>query len=1004
MEKKRFAVTMFVLSLASTLAESTVPQVAIHYSGHTDAYVNSLPEKQKKNLVWLSQHPNIFLEETFRSAGIPTKAVTDADIASGALLVNCSSTCVPKYPILFSLATEAISDIEAGKIRDYVAAGGTVYAGSSAWTRYENGALRPNSDFAISELGLESVGRIYISHTDRVVPSGTTDRMLDHLAGAGPHQNGTEIPWYGSGYWDELKLDLESIVWGAVPSAAAPATIFLKANSRMQGFLPSHAVLPYLSSSVLASPQFRMRFGDVNGDGRDDLVYRAGGLIYVRKATRYNFGEEEFWTSWSTSYDFDIADIDGDGKADLVGRNTSTGDVQLAKSNGISFTGPSSQLTWWSPSYDLRFAPTTGGDDMADLIGRSSVDIQVAKSLGNVANSSTGWSSDSVAIAANTQRFLADVDADHDADLVFLSGSDVWVQRSQGNTFAPKEKWAQWDTSYNAPFTVGDVTGDGRADIVARSNNVVYVATSNGTSFDPARFWTPWHPDVSLQLADVDGDGRKDIVGCQCNPNINSPYDLGAVQVALSTGVELSATQPTYVQLAVKAHGAGKFIYNAEFVPTAGYGGFANDNTHYKTIEVAVADAFEARSLPLVTLAPWKFPFGAAMIMRHDHWLARDVHQIEASYATPDEKFGEYYLMPEQKWSGFSEACPDGSTRYSATCVCGTPAATMRNDYLAEAQWAYANGAVIGAHVIGHTALDWKNKLTAKNQIFDTAVTINNETQSQFGVPMLSFAFAAPAYYAIKKSTMEAIQEVGFLTTGEQGAGPFPHFAINPEATSLSYLGTLLELPTTEWPGYDNIERMLTRKVRVNDAVELEVYKAAAKLSYDLGGLVNVYDHAGGDAYGYLEPGVDACGYERTAFTSGLLPYTANLAGSRWPIWFTNSLSIREWWLQRERHTISVPTVSTTVSGNIKIDLGISTVPARATTTASESGTALRLTLTPAQIAKAILGIKVTLQNPAATETGCGGQLVRCWDGKKILLVKVGSSTAASIELGPVSP
>ena len=93
------------------------------------------------------------LEEALRSDGTPFVEVSDQDIAAGRLL-NSDST--PHYPILFSLASEAISDDEIVPLRQYVAAGGFLFVGSSSFTRYPSGATR--GDFAIGkEMGVHMV-------------------------------------------------------------------------------------------------------------------------------------------------------------------------------------------------------------------------------------------------------------------------------------------------------------------------------------------------------------------------------------------------------------------------------------------------------------------------------------------------------------------------------------------------------------------------------------------------------------------------------------------------------------------------------------------------------------------------------------------------------------------------------------------------------------------------------------------------------------------------------
>ncbi len=57
------------------------------------------------------------LEEALQSDGTPYVEVTDADIASGALLLSDGT---PRYPIVFSLASEAINNNESSFVFFYI--------------------------------------------------------------------------------------------------------------------------------------------------------------------------------------------------------------------------------------------------------------------------------------------------------------------------------------------------------------------------------------------------------------------------------------------------------------------------------------------------------------------------------------------------------------------------------------------------------------------------------------------------------------------------------------------------------------------------------------------------------------------------------------------------------------------------------------------------------------------------------------------------------------------
>src|SRR5437868_1663291 len=92
------------------------------------------------------------VKEALRSDGTAFTVVGDSNIVAGLLLTNG----LPRYPIVFSLASEAIRNEEIAQFTNYVAAGGFLVVGSSAFTRNTNGTSRGDFAFA-NELGLHMV-------------------------------------------------------------------------------------------------------------------------------------------------------------------------------------------------------------------------------------------------------------------------------------------------------------------------------------------------------------------------------------------------------------------------------------------------------------------------------------------------------------------------------------------------------------------------------------------------------------------------------------------------------------------------------------------------------------------------------------------------------------------------------------------------------------------------------------------------------------------------------
>jgi len=307
----------------------------------------------------------------------------------------------------------------------------------------------------------------------------------------------------------------------------------------------------FQSSTAWASwgGSYDVHLADVNGDGRADLVGRNSSSPYdiaVGLSNGSGFNGSTTWGSWSPSYSLDFADVNGDGKADIVGRN-GQGDVQVGLSNGSGFNSSTSWATL-STNYSVNFADVNG-DGNADLVGRnasSPYDVQVALSNGGGFGNATAWAYFSPSYSLD----LADVNGDGKADLLgrnTSSPSDVQVGLSNGGGFATSTAWAYLGANYSLDF--GDANGDGKADLVGRNSSSPYdvqVGLSNGGGFATATAWGNWNGSYSFNLADTNGDGKADLVGRH-----SSALD---VQVGLVSATE-TATYSKNVNYAYNQNG-----------------------------------------------------------------------------------------------------------------------------------------------------------------------------------------------------------------------------------------------------------------------------------------------------------------------------------------------------------------------------------------------------------------------------------------------------------------
>lgn len=202
---------------------------------------------------------------------------------------------------------------------------------------------------------------------------------------------------------------------------------------------------------------------DVTGDGRADIVAFGHRGVQVAPSEGDHFGARSIWIDtfgvgaggWlsQNTYPRLLGDVNGDGRADIVAFghsgiivSLSEGDHFGARSTWINFYGVGAG-DWLSQTEHPRTVADLNGDGRADIVGFGDGAIYVSFSTGTSFEAPviwyhakfcqvTGWTDQSVA-----PRFAADVTGDGRADLVGMGfyGTSVGVTKSSfGLTFAPE--------------------------------------------------------------------------------------------------------------------------------------------------------------------------------------------------------------------------------------------------------------------------------------------------------------------------------------------------------------------------------------------------------------------------------------------------------------------------------------------------------------------------------------------------------------------------------------
>ena len=289
--------------------------------------------------------------------------------------------------------------------------------------------------------------------------------------------------------------------------------------------------------------------GDVNADGKPDLVALNGtdSTVGVLLGTGTGtFGTAATYSVGSSTYPsgLALADLNGDGRADMLVANNLTSAIGVLLSRSTGGLGAATQL----PTSDRPQSLATGdmnGDGKPDLVvGTVAGDLLVllGSGTGTLAPPSAAYPSGGTSVQ---QVRLGDVNGDGQLDVVTANTFENTVSVLLGTgTGALGAAISYVAGSDSAPSSValGDVNRDGRLDLAtanyARNSAGVLLGQAAGGFVTPATQFSTGSNSApqDVAVADVNGDGRPDLV------TANST--TATVAVLLNTSVALAARSP----------------------------------------------------------------------------------------------------------------------------------------------------------------------------------------------------------------------------------------------------------------------------------------------------------------------------------------------------------------------------------------------------------------------------------------------------------------------------
>ena len=294
---------------------------------------------------------------------------------------------------------------------------------------------------------------------------------------------------------------------------------------------------------------YNLAVADVNGDGRPDLLTAnsrsnaAGVLLNTTPvATPRIFMPVVTYSTGANGspYGIAVADVNGDGRPDLLTANYGTNSAGVQLGTGTGTFGAVTSYSTGANSYPFSIAVAdVNGDGRPDLlttnVGSSSAGVLLGTGTGTfgaVTSYSIGANSSPHSIA------VADVNGDGQPDLLTANSNNnsagVLLGTGTG-TFGAVTNYSTGANSHPVSIAVADVNGDGRPDLLtANSNNNsagVLLGMGTGTFGAVTSYSTgAGSQPVGMAVTDVNGDGQPDLL------TANSSSSTAGVLLGTGTG------------------------------------------------------------------------------------------------------------------------------------------------------------------------------------------------------------------------------------------------------------------------------------------------------------------------------------------------------------------------------------------------------------------------------------------------------------------------------------